>query len=124
MRTIICRGKRKDSNEWVYGFLCTAIYCQTIIQEVREINPEYRIITTHMVNPETVGQYTGLKDKAGKQIYEGDVIDAPGHCGIEKVIYGHPYNAAFCVGNMLLGVIDSTDIEIIGNFQETPELLK
>ena len=70
-------------------------------------------------------QYTGLKDKNGKEIWEGDIVDAPDHCGKEVVIYGPPnFAGAWCVGAWLLGTIDDTDIEIIGNIYENPELLK
>lgn len=64
-------------------------------------------------------RFTGQKDVEENEIYENDKIDAPGHCGIETVIYGLPFNAAFCVGNILLGVIDSTDIKVIGHSYQT-----
>lgn len=69
-------------------------------------------------------QWTGLTDKQGSHIYEGDIINAPGHCGIAEVVFDQPYNGAFCVKNMLVGVIDYLDIEVIGNVWQTPELLK
>lgn len=65
--------------------------------------------------------WAGLQDKNGKDIYEGDIVTAD-HCGVQPVVYNLPYNSAFCVGNGLLGIIDYTDIEIIGNIYENSEL--
>lgn len=72
------RGKRKDNGEWVYG----GIYYQKA-DEVKEeavyiiggslndVGAAYEVI------PETVGQCTGLKDKIGKPIFEGDIMISP-----------------------------------------------
>jgi len=66
-------------------------------------------------------QFTGLKDKNGKEIYSDFIINAPGHCGVAVVKEGR---AAWMVGGWYLGQIDEADIEVIGNIYENPELLK
>lgn len=69
-------------------------------------------------------EYIGHADKNGKEIYKKDIVDAPGHFGIGVVEYGEGIAAAFTVNNQLIGVVDSSDIEVIGNLYQNPELLE
>ena len=67
MREILFRGKRIETGEFAYGFLVKMFGAYHIIDKDDE-NTAYEVI------PETVGQYTGLKDKNGKRIWEGDIL--------------------------------------------------
>ena len=75
MREIKFRGKRIDNGEWVYGYIvkvaspCGLGWVMHI--PAKDPDDNHRVV---QVNPSTVGQYTGLKDKNGTEIFEGDAV--------------------------------------------------
>ncbi len=118
MREILFRGQT-DKGEWVQGDLFQVFDDGFFIHDRR----------CHSVKviPETIGQYTGLTDKNGTKIFEGDIVDIlTENEEIGVVAYndgGFLVEAdSFCV--TFQDNINGTDVEIIGNIHDNPELLK
>lgn len=143
MREILFRGKRTDNGEWVEGFyLYTKENTHPVIIDMK--------CCSHIIDPETVGQYTGLTDKNGVKIFEGDIVKFV-HDGkfIESKdsIFGIEQEASYirnykieyvntfvqCGWRFINGSIhfpckqstlSTHDCEVIGNIHDNPELLK
>ena len=125
IREVIFRGKRTDNGEWVKGYLyITHIGAHEIGSYDAEINIER---LTFDVIPETVGQYTGLTDKNGKRIFEGDIVSLVKHDSlIYKVVYvpcRYELVNSKGVNCFVLDIYKSENIEVIGNIHDNPELL-
>lgn len=122
-REIIFRGKRVDNGYWVEGFYFEATYCDG---EGRSSFIKIDGSSGIKVNPDTVSQYTGLKDKNGTKIFEGDVLkDLAGNFGV--VFYSQD-EASFLVewsGKYIESMLDlKSVVEIAGNRWDNPELLQ
>ena len=119
-REIKFRGKRIDNKKWVYGFLADEDY----INDIDSID-----LSSIEVDIDTVGQFTGLFDKNGKEIYEGDIIK-----GFDITIeVWYSEDRACFIAEMkepqnhmmdILGGYDTERMEIIGNIYDNPVLIK
>ena len=135
MREILFRGKRTDNGEWVEGDVLQTRYHSGHIEY--QIMPQTPVSSAYPVLSETVGQYTGLTDRNGKKIFEGDICRFKrfNDVHVGKIVF-NVKTASFImwyqsiVGaygekatqKMLLSVCD--DIEVIGNIHDNPELLE
>lgn len=132
MREIKFRGRRKNSSEWVYGaFLTIPKLCSYIY----DVQPDGQA-TRYLVDEDTVGQYVGLKDSEGREIYEGDVVRVV-HYGDEsthtvKYFDDMDYPAfdlwpnfdCECNGLSFCKCENETTITVIGNVHDNPDLLE
>lgn len=134
MREVLFRGKRSDNGEWVEGVPFFEENRCYIIEDLFICN-EYACTgaVNSMVIPETVGQFTGLTDKNGKKIFEGDIVAGAAHW-LERTKNGA---VDFREGSFGLvwyrGDIETfnpftslcnVEYEVIGNIHDNPELLK
>ena len=133
MREIIFRGKRKLGNEWIEGSLHTEKFADDEEYLCCEINQ-------CDVYPETVGQYTGLTDKNGTKIFEGDIVESRASDNKEdwKRWIVTFYDGSFCFEREIsrkrkhkheqnLLCVDEVKLyglAVIGNIYDNPELLK
>lgn len=163
MREIKFRGQRTDNKEWIIGDLCKSIsglpcimpnafFATREFEDAEEDKPQ--VISDSLaiggffpVIPETVGQYTGLKDKNGVEIYDGDIVNFHIFTQELGINYGvsegeKEFKGYICFEELGLafkqseedeewfylvyspGMIHEESFEVIGNIHSNPELLK
>ena len=135
-REILFRGKRKDNDEWVYGnYNAQTQDIVVLTLEAEEDTPDGYIYDYFRIDPSTVGQYTGLKDKNGRRIFEGDFISCDDiRGGYDPSILpflirwdmgftARPINYHNCSWPNL-DEKTMSHFEVIGNIHDTPELLE
>jgi hypothetical protein len=130
MRDIIYRGKTKDG-EWEYGGVVIYEKDAFIITEediswsIMGDRGDYDGCITPVL-PETVGQYTGLTDKNGKKIFEGDIVNIEYPDTVVKNAIITYVGASFYGdnGNDLWELDDYISLSVLGNIYDNPELLE
>lgn len=139
MQEIKFRGKSKGTGRWLYGWLfqyASRVRSPMCICHTARISLE-DALDYYEVDPETLGQFTGLKDCRGKYIYEGDVICSMIHGDkpVYHVVYWDSQSASFRARRVKQGMpfdccgifqdwIDKFNKEVIGNVYDNKEFLE
>ena len=129
MREILFRGKIQGLTDWIYGYYAKSGENHFILLDT-DNEDNYSI-----VDPQTVGQYTGLKDKNGKKIFEGDIcktyFESYTHSWEEVGVvteFCGAYGIESADGKRFRAFINESvytrSNEVIGNIHDNPELLK
>lgn len=133
MREILFRGKRIDNGEWVYGSFCMGALEQYnglcgVDGFIRLHDKTKGKTQMHEVDRETVGQYTGLKDKNGKRIYEGDILNLAwmgrSIVKFDAGLFEADNGKRFGIIPLANAPFGKEGVEIIGNIHDDPELLE
>lgn len=146
MRTIKFRGKRLDNGEWIYGgYHFEHGFAKDNEKHYITVYETLGAFTYNkfvLVEPETVGQFTGLLDKNGNKIFEGDVIDinqTVNGCNLFEIVWDKTqWNARYFIemitprlyeynfNELVDANIDvyEKEIEIVGNIHDNGDLYK
>ena len=131
MRIIKFRGKRQSNNEWVFGNLNVGLDNDYYILVYSETG-----YTKYTVNPNTIGEFTGMLDKHGKEIYEGDIVEvydftsvyASKYKGVVKMVdctwvVEHEFYNSPSYSKLVFDDFAKQKTEIIGNIYDNPDLI-
>jgi len=113
MREIKFRAKHHKSNEWFNS------------PKDWTLSKFFELLERHILHPETLSQYIGLKDKNGKEIYEGDIFSSNDQDYNESVVFDKGCFKSDWNMHCMNDFVDSNEeIVVIGNIYENPDLIK
>ena len=137
MREILFRGKTRKNGQkvyigtgekvpghWVYGGIFPGTGDYSIIYG----GETEKDLEKHVVYSETVGQYTGLKDKNGKKVFEGDIVRKTNKGRHPEIFIANIRTCFYTIEEVYYSPFEhfteSCEYEIIGNMHDNPELLE
>ena len=119
MREILFRGKRTDNGKWVEGSFLDKNNIGIFYDDTNESNCTVHIFS---VISETIEQYTGLTDKNGNKVFEGDILK--NDCGMTTSVSFYRGRYYPFIAFPKFRCWDEEECEVIGNIHDNPKLLK
>lgn len=124
MREILFRGKRESNGEWVEGYLYPSTGRDKGKWLITVVSLDLNTSNTYAIIPDTVGEFTGLFDRYGNGIFEGDIIE---YFGEQFQVIWNKDEATFSIalGNNEYCYFDDLDSNlsaVIGNVYDNPEM--
>lgn len=129
-RIIKFRGKYAQAHEWVYGHYYNNCDCGANHDIIIGYNPETLSAEEYLIKYQFLGQFTGLKDKNGKEIFDGDILFSKNRIKNKYcTVYFDNKFASFCTKDengvrLLSNHLQNNDCIIAGNIYDNPELLQ
>lgn len=123
MREILFRGKRRDNGQWINGNL---LFYPDANRAYITIGDYFKGQCCEVIR-DTIGQYTGLTDKNGEQIFEGDILLLDGEDGYFKLEFDEDTARFVMIRDCVLVDFDnfwSYEVEVVGNIHDNQDLLE
>lgn len=128
-REILFRGKWAENDEWVFGDLRHIFYGEYYPHIVDNSNGLNNSVCGLQVDPATVGQFTGLTDRNGVKVFEGDIVHVKAHSGsftgcVTYWLEEEPRFVCETKHGLHYAICAKFEFEVLGNIYDNPELLE